>query len=167
MVALSGADNRPDRDHRCRLGSPAWSSACRGGVLRLHRPADLASLVDPSLGVGGAPAGGTDRDGVAAALTLVRPRRSGCRHHFLDIISIPSPGRQPSPARLLAGDIYVLCGLALLMGTALVLARECASTAPRLAHQPGGRSHDGSGKPPGLRRPAWPSRSNCFLRHLR
>ncbi len=57
---------------------------------------------------------------------------------FSDVISIPSPGRQPSPARLLAGDIYVLCGLALLMGTALVLARECASTAPRPALRPGG-----------------------------
>ena len=43
---------------------------------------------------------------------------------FSGFVPLPGPGRPPSPVLLLAGDLYVLCGLALLAGTALVLARE-------------------------------------------
>lgn len=66
-----------------RLGSPARSPARRGGVLRHHRPAGLADLLDPPLGLGRAAADNADRDGVAAALTLVRPGRRGGRRHLL------------------------------------------------------------------------------------
>jgi len=52
---------------------------------------------------------------------------------FSQLIPIPSAGRQPSPGRLLVGDIYVLCGLAVLAGTALVLNRERVAAARRLA----------------------------------
>jgi alpha-1,2-mannosyltransferase len=52
---------------------------------------------------------------------------------FSEFIPIPSPGYQPGPGRLLAGDIYVLCGLAVLAGTALILTRERAAAARRLA----------------------------------
>jgi alpha-1,2-mannosyltransferase len=43
---------------------------------------------------------------------------------FSGLVPLPAPGRPPSPLLLLAGDLYVLCGLATLAGTALVLARE-------------------------------------------
>jgi len=65
---------------------------------------------------------------------------------FSDVTPTSSPGFQHSSGQVLASDIYVLCGLAVLMGTATVLAREWASAAPRHADQPGGRGHDGSRK---------------------
>ena len=43
---------------------------------------------------------------------------------FSGFVPLPWPGHPPRPALLLAGDLYVLCGLAVLAGTALVLARE-------------------------------------------
>ena len=55
---------------------------------------------------------------------------------FSDITPTSSPGFQHSSGQLLASDIYVLCGLAVLSGAALVLAREKVSA----AHRPGGRS---------------------------
>ena len=49
---------------------------------------------------------------------------------FSGFVPLPGPGRPPSPVLLLAGDLYVLCGLALLAGTALVLARESPVARP-------------------------------------
>jgi len=49
---------------------------------------------------------------------------------FSGFVPLPWPGRPPSPVLLLAGDLYVLCGLAVLAGTALVLARESPVTVP-------------------------------------
>jgi alpha-1,2-mannosyltransferase len=46
---------------------------------------------------------------------------------FSGLIPIPWAGYPPSAGRLLAGDLYVLCGLAVLAGTALVLIRERAA----------------------------------------
>jgi alpha-1,2-mannosyltransferase len=45
---------------------------------------------------------------------------------FSGRIPLPGPGYPPGPARLLEGDLYVLCGLAVLAGTALALIRERA-----------------------------------------
>src|ERR1700733_7663816 len=42
---------------------------------------------------------------------------------FSGFVPLPWPGKPPSPVLLLAGDLYVLYGLAVLAGTALVLAR--------------------------------------------
>ena len=53
------------------------------------------------------------------------------------------PGHLSGPGRLLEGDFYVLCGLAVLAGTALVLIRE---RAPRVAR---------TLPTPPLRRAAW------------
>jgi len=43
---------------------------------------------------------------------------------FSGFVPLPWPGHPPSPVLLLAGDLYVLCGLAVLAGVALFLARE-------------------------------------------
>lgn len=43
---------------------------------------------------------------------------------FSGLIPLPPPGHQPNLARLLQDDLYVLCGLAVLAGTAVTLARE-------------------------------------------
>jgi hypothetical protein len=49
---------------------------------------------------------------------------------FSGFVPLPGPGRPPSPVLLLAGDLYVLCGLALLAGAPLVLARESGAARP-------------------------------------
>ncbi|HJY68471.1 MAG TPA: hypothetical protein VJ254_17240, partial [Streptosporangiaceae bacterium] len=66
---------------------------------------------------------------------------------FSGFVPLPGPGRPPSPVLLLAGDLYVLCGLALLAGTALVLARESPVGRPSRA----GPDHAG------LPSRSWPS----------
>lgn len=43
---------------------------------------------------------------------------------FSGLIRIPPPGPQPNLARLLQDDLYVLCGLSVLAGTAVTVARE-------------------------------------------
>jgi hypothetical protein len=48
---------------------------------------------------------------------------------FSGFIPMPWPGHQPSLGRLLQGDLYVLCGLAVLAGTALALALERTAAA--------------------------------------
>jgi alpha-1,2-mannosyltransferase len=52
---------------------------------------------------------------------------------FSGLVPLPGPGRPPSPVLLAAGDLYVLCGLALLAGAVLVLARENAPARRGLA----------------------------------
>jgi alpha-1,2-mannosyltransferase len=49
---------------------------------------------------------------------------------FSGFVPLPWPGHPPRPALLLAGDLYVLCGLAVLAGTALALTRESLARAP-------------------------------------
>jgi alpha-1,2-mannosyltransferase len=49
---------------------------------------------------------------------------------FSGFVPLPWPGHPPSPVLLLAGDLYVLSGLAVLAGTAVVLARERPATVP-------------------------------------
>ena len=49
---------------------------------------------------------------------------------FSGLVPLPWPGRPPSPVLLLAGDLYMLCGLALLAATALILAREIPVARP-------------------------------------
>ena len=49
---------------------------------------------------------------------------------FSGFIPLAWPGHQPG-LRLAASDLYVLCGLAVLAGTALALARERAAAVPR------------------------------------
>jgi alpha-1,2-mannosyltransferase len=58
----------------------------------------------------------------AAAVAAIFSRR----------IPLPWPGHPPGLVRLLEGDLYVLCGLAVLAGTALALIRERAHAARRL-----------------------------------
>jgi alpha-1,2-mannosyltransferase len=43
---------------------------------------------------------------------------------FSGRIPLPGPGHPPGPVGLLEGDLYVLCGLAVLAGTAVALLRE-------------------------------------------
>jgi hypothetical protein len=46
---------------------------------------------------------------------------------FSGLIPLPSPGHHPGLRRLLASDLYVLCGLAVLAGATLALTRERAA----------------------------------------
>ena len=48
---------------------------------------------------------------------------------FSGRIPLSGPGQPPGPVRLLEGDLYALCGLAVLAGMALALIREQAQTA--------------------------------------
>jgi alpha-1,2-mannosyltransferase len=76
---------------------------------------------------------------------------------FSGFVPLPWPGHPPSPVLLLAGDLYVLCGLAVLAGTALVLARESVVLAREsLVTVPGRQAGAGSGRggPTGR---IWPS----------
>ena len=43
---------------------------------------------------------------------------------FSGLIPLTWPGRPVNPARMLASDQYVLCGLAVLAATAVILARQ-------------------------------------------
>jgi alpha-1,2-mannosyltransferase len=45
-------------------------------------------------------------------------------------IPLPGPGHHPGPVRLFEGDLYVLCGLAVIAGTALALTMERARREP-------------------------------------
>jgi len=56
---------------------------------------------------------------------------------FSGRIPLSGPGLLPGPVRLAEGDLYVLCGLAVLAGMALALVREQAQTARRLRGIPG------------------------------
>jgi hypothetical protein len=54
---------------------------------------------------------------------------------FSGRIWLPGPGQPPGPVRLLEGDLYVRCGLAVLGGVALALVwerprRQCAVSRP-------------------------------------
>ena len=77
---------------------------------------------------------------VALAATAWRRRSAGyglaaaaAAAVFSGRIPLSGPGHPPGPVRLLEGDLYVLCGLAVLAGTALALIRERAQAARRLA----------------------------------
>ena len=81
---------------------------------------------------------------VALAATAWRRRSAGyglaaaaAATVFSGRIPLPRPGQPPGPVRLLEGDLYVLCGLAVLAGTALALLSEQAQTARRPDHAPG------------------------------
>ena len=63
---------------------------------------------------------------------------------FSGLLSIPWPGHPPQPELMLASDQYVLYGLAVLVGTAMALARERSAAGARTA------SPLGSGKAPRL-----------------
>jgi hypothetical protein len=56
---------------------------------------------------------------LAAPVTLVRPGRGRRRHHRRE--------HRRGLEQLLASDLYVLCGLAVLAGAALALTRERAA----------------------------------------
>ena len=56
---------------------------------------------------------------------------------FSGRIPLSGSGHPPGLVRLLEGDLYVICGLAVLAGTALVLLRERAQTAGRPDPAPG------------------------------
>jgi alpha-1,2-mannosyltransferase len=75
---------------------------------------------------------------VALAATAWRRRSAGyglaaaaAAAIFSGRIPLPGPGHPLGPVWLLGGDLYVLCGLAVLAGTALALIREQAQTASR------------------------------------
>jgi alpha-1,2-mannosyltransferase len=66
-------------------------------------------------------------------------------------IPLSWPGHPPGLVRLLEGDLYVLCGLAMLAGTALALIRERVQAARRPAKPARtlpGRSRQSAGQPP-------------------
>ena len=81
---------------------------------------------------------------VALAATAWRRRSAGyglaavaAAAVFSGRIPLPGPGHPPGPVGLLEGDLYVLCGLAVLAGTALALLRERAQAARRPGQAPG------------------------------
>jgi alpha-1,2-mannosyltransferase len=81
---------------------------------------------------------------VALAATAWRRRSAGyglataaAAAVFSGRIPLPGPGQPPGPVRLLEGELYVLCGLAVLAGTALALLSEQARAAHRAGHSPG------------------------------
>jgi alpha-1,2-mannosyltransferase len=81
---------------------------------------------------------------VALAATAWRRRSAGyglaaaaAAAVFSGRIPLPGPGHPPGAAGLLEGDLYVLCGLAVLAGTALALLREQAQAGRRPGHAPG------------------------------
>jgi hypothetical protein len=74
---------------------------------------------------------------------------------FSGFVPLPWPGHPPRPALLLAGDLYVLCGLAVLTGTALVLARESLARESLARESLARDSQVPAG--PGRVRPVWPS----------
>jgi alpha-1,2-mannosyltransferase len=95
---------------------------------------------------------------VALAATAWRRRSAGyglvaaaVAAVFSGRIPLPGPGYPAGPVRLLEGDLYVLCGLAALAGTALALMRERAQVARTLPSN----GREGSGRLPaaGCRRP--------------
>jgi alpha-1,2-mannosyltransferase len=53
---------------------------------------------------------------------------------FSGFLPLPAPGNPLSPGRLLQGDLYVLCGLSVLAGAAVALARDSAARRTR-THQ--------------------------------
>jgi alpha-1,2-mannosyltransferase len=70
---------------------------------------------------------------------------------FSTRIPFSSPGQLPGLVRLLEGDLYVLCGLAVLAGTALALIRERVQPARRPvrpARTLPGRSRPSASQPP-------------------
>jgi len=76
---------------------------------------------------------------VALAATAWRRRSAACALAavaaaavFSRRIPLPWPGHPPGLAGLLEGDLYVVCGLAVLAGTALALIRQRAQTGRRL-----------------------------------
>jgi alpha-1,2-mannosyltransferase len=76
---------------------------------------------------------------VALAATAWRRRSAACALAaaavaavFSRRLPLPWPGHSPGLAGLLESDLYVLCGLAVLAGTALALIRKRAQTARRL-----------------------------------
>jgi alpha-1,2-mannosyltransferase len=76
---------------------------------------------------------------VALAATAWRRRSAACGLAAVTAAAVVSrrmpfswPGHPPGLVGLLEGDLYVLCGLAVLAGTALALIRERAQTARRL-----------------------------------
>jgi alpha-1,2-mannosyltransferase len=56
---------------------------------------------------------------------------------FSGRIPLSGPGQLPGPVRLAEGDLYVLCGLAVLAGMAVALVREQSRTVLRLYGVPG------------------------------
>jgi alpha-1,2-mannosyltransferase len=81
---------------------------------------------------------------VALATTAWRRRSAGyglaaaaAASVFSGRIPLPGAGHASGPVRLLEGELYVLCGLAVLAGAALALLREQAQTARRPGPAPG------------------------------
>jgi len=76
-------------------------------------------------------------------ITAARRRRSpacglaAAAAVFSGLIPLPSPGHHPGLGRLLASDLYVLCGLAMLSGAALALTRERAAARAGIDRNPG------------------------------
>ena len=102
VVARGGAADRAGRDRGRRVGAPARPSAGRRGVLRRHRPARLAVLLDPPLGLGRPDADRPGHNGVAAPLARLGPGRRRGRRRFSGLVPLPGPGHPPSPVLLLA-----------------------------------------------------------------
>ena len=90
-VGLAGAGRR-------RLGAPPRAPAGRLRVLRRHRAAGLADLLDPPLDLGRPAAGVADHGRLAAPVLAVRPGRGGGRRHLLRIPRDPV-ARSPAQPR--------------------------------------------------------------------
>ena len=84
-----------------RLGAPPRSPAGRGDLLRYHRRADLAVLLDP-LGLGRPHAGDADHGSAPASLARLRPgrgRRCLLRAHPIAVAWPPSRTETPAGER--------------------------------------------------------------------
>ena len=86
----------------------------RAGLLRAHRRAGLPHLMDASLGVGDPAAGGHGRDRLAAPVTGLGLAAVALFTAFSGLDPMPWPGRHPSLFRTVEGNLYALCGLAVL-----------------------------------------------------
>ena len=124
LVAGRGAGGRPGGPGHRGLGAPARVPDGRVPVLRRHRPAGLADLLDAPLGLGRPAAGGADRGGLAAPLAAWALAAAAAAAVFSGYTPLPWPGHPAGPGRMVASDLYVLFGLAVLAVVGVALARE-------------------------------------------
>jgi hypothetical protein len=97
LVAGRGARGRPGGPGRRGLGAPTRVPDGRVRLLRRHRPAGLAELLDAPLGLGRPAAGVADRGGMAAPLRGLGAGRGHRRGGLLRLHAAPLAGASGRP----------------------------------------------------------------------
>ena len=105
------------------LGAPARVPDDRVRLLRRHRPARFADLLDAPLGLGRPAPGVAERGGLAAPVRGLGAGGGRRRGGLLRLQPLPWPGHPADPVRMVASDLYVLFGLAVLGAVGVALAR--------------------------------------------